>query len=235
MRKESDPAMNEKKKAVVLLSGGLDSSTCLAIAKADGFEVSALTFDYGQRHRIELAAAERVAGAAGVPLLTVRFDMRLWGGSALTSDSVDVPEARKDRSGIPVTYVPARNLIFLSFGVSYAEAIGARDLFIGVNSLDYSGYPDCRPAFIGSFAETAALGTKGVDEGWKFEIHAPLQHLRKTEIIRKGLSLGVDYSITHSCYDPKPDGSACGKCESCFLRAHAFAELGIPDPASVRS
>ena len=219
-----------KEKAVILLSGGLDSSTCLAIAKAEGFEPLAVTFDYGQRHSVELEAARRVADAASTPLMTVRFNMRLWGGSALTSDQIDVPEADVTHSGVPVTYVPARNLIFLSFGVSYAETVGARDLFIGVNSLDYSGYPDCRPDFISSFTRTAQLGTKAVDEGWTFRIHAPLQNLRKTEIIRKGLELGVDYSLTHSCYDPAPDGSPCEKCDSCFLRTQAFEELGLTDP-----
>ena len=219
-----------KEKAVILLSGGLDSSTCLAIAKADGFEPLAVTFDYGQRHRVELEAARRVAEAASTPLMTVRFNMRLWGGSALTSDQIDVPEADVTHTGVPVTYVPARNLIFLSFGVSYAETVGARDLYIGVNSLDYSGYPDCRPDFISSFSRTAQLGTKAVDEGWTFRIHAPLQNLRKIEIIRKGLELGVDYSLTHSCYNPDPDGSPCEKCDSCFLRTQAFEELGLTDP-----
>lgn len=218
------------KKAVILLSGGLDSSTCLAVAKSEGFEPLALTFDYGQRHQAELQAARRVADAAAVPLLTLHFDMRLWGGSALTSDLFQVPDAEAERHEVPITYVPARNLIFLSFGVSYAEAAGVRDIYIGVNSLDYSGYPDCRPAFVSSFAETARLGTKAVDEGWKFQIHAPLQNLTKTEIIRLGLSLGVDYSITHSCYNPHPDGTPCGKCDSCFLRERAFAELGMKDP-----
>lgn len=219
-----------KKKAVILLSGGLDSSTCLAIARAEGFDPLAVTFDYGQRHRVELEAARRIADAASTPLMTVRFDMRLWGGSALTSDKIDVPDADPDHSGIPVTYVPARNLIFLSFGVSYAETVGAHDLYIGVNSLDYSGYPDCRPDFISSFSRTAQLGTKAVDEGWSFRIHAPLQNLRKTDIIRKGLALGVDYSLTHSCYDPDPDGAPCEKCDSCFLRTKAFEELGLTDP-----
>jgi 7-cyano-7-deazaguanine synthase len=219
-----------KKKAVVLLSGGLDSSTCLAIAKAEGYEPLAVTFDYGQRHRVELEAARRVADAASVPLMTVRFDMRLWGGSALTSDRIDVPSAAEAHGGIPVTYVPARNLIFLSFGVSYAETVEARDLYIGVNSLDYSGYPDCRPDFISSFSRTAQLGTRAVDDGWTFQIHAPLQNLRKNEIIRRGLDLGVDYSLTHSCYDPLPDGMPCERCESCYLRTRAFEELGLTDP-----
>ena len=219
-----------KEKAVILLSGGLDSSTCLAIAKADGFEPLAVTFDYGQRHRVELEAARRVADAASTPLMTVRFNMRLWGGSALTSDQIDVPDADVSHTGVPITYVPARNLIFLSFGVSYAETIGARDLYVGVNSLDYSGYPDCRPDFISSFSRTAQLGTKAVDEGWTFRIHAPLQKLRKTEIIKKGLELGVDYSLTHSCYNPDPDGAPCEKCDSCYLRTQAFEELGMTDP-----
>ncbi len=218
------------KKAVILLSGGLDSATCLAIAKSEGFECHALTFDYGQRHNVELDAARRIAEHAGVKLITIRFDMRLWGGSALTSDNFAVPDAEADREEVPVTYVPARNLIFLSFGASYGETIGARDLFIGVNSLDYSGYPDCRPAFVESFAKTANLGTKAVDEGWNFRIHAPLQNLRKTEIIQRGLELGVDYSLTHSCYNPAEDGTPCGKCDSCFLRERAFAELGMKDP-----
>ena len=219
------------KKAVILLSGGLDSSTCLAVAKSEGFEPLALTFDYGQRQQVELQAAKRVADAAGVKLLLLHFDMRLWGGSALTSDLFHVPDAEADRQEVPITYVPARNLIFLSFGVSYAEAIGVRDIYIGVNSLDYSGYPDCRPAFISSFAETARLGTKAVDEGWNFRIHAPLQNLKKHEIISLGLSLGVDYSRTHSCYNPSPDGRACGKCDSCGLRKAAFEYLGLKDPA----
>ena len=219
-----------KEKAVILLSGGLDSSTCLAIAKAEGFEPLAVTFDYGQRHRVELEAAQRVADAASASLMTVRFNMRLWGGSALTSDQIDVPEADVSHSGVPVTYVPARNLIFLSFGVSYAETVGARDLYIGVNSLDYSGYPDCRPDFISSFTRTAQLGTRAVDEGWSFRIHAPLQKLRKTEIIKRGLELGVDYSLTHSCYNPDSDGAPCEKCDSCFLRTKAFEELGLTDP-----
>ena len=226
------------KKAVVLLSGGLDSATCLAIAGHEGFELHALSFDYGQRHRIELECAEKIAAFVGVAnFCRIRFDMRLWGGSALTDSSIDVPPA--DRANgehhIPVTYVPARNTIFLSFAVSYAEAVGARDIFIGVNSMDYSGYPDCRPAFIEAFCNCANLGTKAVDEGWSFQIRTPLQHLRKTAIIRRGLELGFDYSLTHSCYNPDPvSGKPCSRCDSCRLRADAFAALGIPDPALAR-
>ena len=223
-----------KKRAVVLLSGGLDSATCLAVAKAEGFEVYALTFDYGQRHAVELECAEKIANFVGVEkLCRIKFDLRLWGGSALTDDSIDVPDADPENgeNHVPVTYVPARNTIFLSFAASFAETIGARDIFIGVNSLDYSGYPDCRPDFIEAFRKCANLGTKAVDEGWEFRIRAPLQNLRKTEIIQLGMKLGFDYSLTHSCYNPMPDGTPCGACDSCRLRAAAFAELGIPDPA----
>ena len=223
-----------KKRAVVLLSGGLDSATCLAVAKAEGFEVYALTFDYGQRHAVELECAEKIANFVGVEkLCRISFDLRLWGGSALTDDSIDVPAADPENGEkhIPITYVPARNTIFLSFAASFAETIGARDIFIGVNSLDYSGYPDCRPDFIEAFRKCANLGTKAVDEGWEFRIRAPLQNLRKTEIIQLGMKLGFDYSLTHSCYNPLPDGTPCGACDSCRLRAAAFAELGIPDPA----
>ena len=223
-----------KKRAVVLLSGGLDSATCLAVAKAEGFEVYALTFDYGQRHAVELECAEKIANFVGVEkLCRIKFDLRLWGGSALTDDSIDVPAAdpANGEKHVPITYVPARNTIFLSFAASFAETIGARDIFIGVNSLDYSGYPDCRPDFIEAFRKCANLGTKAVDEGWEFQIRAPLQNLRKTEIIQLGMKLGFDYSLTHSCYDPMPDGTPCGACDSCRLRAAAFAELGIPDPA----
>ncbi len=217
------------KKAVVLLSGGLDSATCLAIAKAEGFEIHTLTFAYGQRHNVELDCAKKLAEAAGVVKHhLISFDLREWGGSALTSDVIAVPDSGGD--GIPVTYVPARNTIFLSFAAALAETIGAKDIFIGVNSLDYSGYPDCRPAFVKSFELTATLGTKAVDEGWTFRINAPLQYLKKTEIIQRGLELGVDYSMTHSCYNPNPDGSPCLKCDSCSLRQKAFSELGMTDP-----
>lgn len=217
------------KRAVVLLSGGLDSATALAAAKRDGFDCRALSFDYGQRHRCELDAAARVAKAAKVPHLVLKIDLRAWGGSALTSDEIAVPDA-EDSKGIPETYVPARNLIFLSFATAWAEVLGARDIFIGVNSIDYSGYPDCRPDFVKAFAECARLGTRAVDENWTFEIHAPLQFLSKADIIRLGVSLGVDYSLTTSCYNPSPEGLSCGKCASCALRHAGFAEAGVPDP-----
>mgnify|MGYP005776829379 CR=1 FL=1 len=221
--------MSDKKKAVVLLSGGLDSATCLAIAKNEGFNIHSITFDYGQRHDVELKCAKTIAESCGVTKHhLISFNLREWGGSALTSDSIDVPAP--GGSGVPVTYVPARNTIFLSFAAALAETIGARDIFIGVNSLDYSGYPDCRPAFIKAFELAATLGTKAVDENWTFRVNAPLQYLKKTEIIRLGLSLGVDYSLTHSCYNPDPDGKPCLKCDSCYLRQKAFAELGMTDP-----
>ena len=217
-------------KAVVLLSGGLDSATCLAIAKNDGFECHALSFDYGQRHKIELERAKALGkafGAAGH--VVISFDLRAWGGSALTSDSIAVPDSGST-TGIPPTYVPARNTIFLSFATAYAETLGAKDIYIGVNSLDYSGYPDCRPAFIAAFEKCATLGTKATDEGWSFKIHAPLQTLRKSEIIKLGMKLGVDYSMTHSCYNPHADGSPCRRCDSCDLRSKAFEEIGLVDP-----
>lgn len=227
--------MSTLKKAVVLLSGGLDSVTCLAVAKRDNYELHTLSFDYGQRHKIELECAKRCADAAGVKQFhLLKFDLRMWGASALTSDKLDVPDYNPGASSIPVTYVPARNLIFLSFAAALAEGLGSRDIFIGVNSLDYSGYPDCRPAFIDAFRHCARLGTKAVDEGWEYNIHAPLQNLRKTEIIRLGLSLGVDYSMTHSCYNPDASGRPCGRCDSCGLRRDAFRELGLEDPALAR-
>ena len=227
--------MSTLKKAVVLLSGGLDSVTCLAVAKRDNYELHTLSFDYGQRHKIELECAKRCADAAGVKQFhLLKFDLRMWGASALTSDKLDVPDYNPGASSIPVTYVPARNLIFLSFAAALAEGLGSRDIFIGVNSLDYSGYPDCRPAFIDAFRNCACLGTKAVDEGWEYNIHAPLQNLRKTEIIRLGLSLGVDYSMTHSCYNPDASGRPCGRCDSCGLRRDAFRELGLEDPALAR-
>ncbi len=218
-----------EKKAVVLLSGGLDSATVLAIAASQGFELYALSFDYGQRHRCELEAAGRIAAKAGARHVITTVNLGVWGGSALTDGAIDVPDA-EESAGIPVTYVPARNLIFLSFAAAWAEVLGARDIFIGVNSIDYSGYPDCRPAFISSFAETARLGTKAADENWKFEIHAPLQNMSKAEIIRTGCSLGVDYSMTTSCYNPDESGRSCGRCASCALRAAGFSAAGIPDP-----
>ena len=222
-------------KAVVLLSGGLDSVTCLAVAKKEKFDVHALCFDYSQRHKIEINCARRSAARIGVEKFhLIQFDLRQWGASALTSDQLEVPEFQKYHDKVPITYVPARNMIFLSFGVALAESIGARDIFIGVNSMDYSGYPDCRPPFIEAFRQCARLGTKAVDEHWEYNIRTPLQHLRKREIIELGLSLGVDYSLTHSCYNPDPDGRPCGHCDSCGLRNAAFAELGMTDPALSR-
>ena len=216
-------------KAVVLLSGGLDSATCLAIARQEGFACYALSFAYGQRHGIELECARQIAAAARVDRhIVITIDLRQWGGSALT-DNIPVPEGGTTQ-GIPVTYVPARNTIFLSFATGWAEVLGARDIFIGVNSLDYSGYPDCRPEFIKAFAECARLGTKAADEGWQFHIHAPLQYQKKAEIIRRGLALGVDYGLTHSCYNPSPDGLACGHCDSCRLRHQGFVDAEVPDP-----
>ncbi len=218
------------KKAVILLSGGLDSATVLAMAKSQGFACYALSFRYGQRHSCELQAAERVAKQLGAADFKVaEIDLRLWGGSALTDDALAVPDAAES-TGIPITYVPARNLIFLSFATAWAEVLGARDIFIGVNNVDYSGYPDCRPAFIESFRETARLGTCAVDEGWGYQINAPLQHMNKAEIIRAGLQLGVDYSLTTSCYNPDGEGRSCGKCDSCSLRIQGFREAGISDP-----
>ena len=220
------------KKAVILVSGGLDSATVLAKAKKDGFECYAMSFAYGQRHDIELDCAKNVCDAIGVEdHVIVNIDLSKWGGSALTSDSIDVPDFKPDQKPtIPVTYVPARNTIFLSFAVGWAEVLGAKDIFIGVNSVDYSGYPDCRPEFISAFAECARLGTKASDEGWSFNIQAPLQNLDKPEIIKLGTSLGIDYAITHSCYNPSADGKACGKCDSCELRRNGFINANIADP-----
>ena len=228
--------MNQKK-AVILYSGGLDSATCLAIARAEGFEPHAMSFAYGQRHRHELDVARANAKPMGaLEHLVVEFDYRQVGGSALTSD-IAVP---KEGVGcdIPVTYVPARNTIFLSFALGWAEVLGAFDIFIGVNALDYSGYPDCRPEYIAAFETMANLATKaGVEGAGRFRIHTPLISLTKADIIRKGLVLGVDYGRTHSCYDPEADGSACGLCDSCRLRLKGFAEAGVPDPVryNVRS
>lgn len=217
-------------KAVILYSGGLDSTTCMAIAVSQGFAPYAVSFSYGQRHSVELELAKKNALAMGaVDHLIIEFDYRKVGGSALTSDAA-VP---KDGVGedIPVTYVPARNTIFLSFALGWAEVLGARDIFIGVNALDYSGYPDCRPEYIASFEKMANLATKAGIEGHGFQIHTPLIHLTKAEIIKKGLELGVDYSLTHSCYDPTPEGLSCGLCDSCRLRLKGFAEAGLQDPA----
>ena len=216
--------------AVVLLSGGLDSAVTLAIAKREGFEPHALSFDYGQRHRIEMECAKRVAASAGVhDHRFATIDLRVFGGSALTAD-IAVPQHDAAAEGIPVTYVPARNTIFLSYALAFAEVIGASDIFIGVNAVDYSGYPDCRPDFLRAFEHLASVATKAGDEGTRFEIHAPLLKLSKGEIVREGDKLGVDFSLTHSCYDPAPDGAACGRCDSCQLRLTGFREAGVADP-----
>jgi 7-cyano-7-deazaguanine synthase len=225
--------MSEKKKAVVLLSGGLDSTTALAVARSEGFEIYAISFRYGQRHQIEIESARRVAEAMGVEKhLIVDIDLRAIGGSALT-DEIEVPKARSGEemsASIPVTYVPARNTIFLSFALAWAEVIESEDIFIGVNFLDYSGYPDCRPEYIEAFERMAALATKaGVEGGLRLKIHTPLIRMTKAEIIKTGLRLGVDYSLTHSCYDPA-DGLACGRCDSCQLRLKGFREAGATDP-----
>lgn len=212
-------------KAICLLSGGLDSSTCLAWAQRQGFECHALSFDYGQRHRRELDAATRIAQASGVARhLTARIDLRMFGGSALTAD-IDVPK-HSLAPGIPITYVPARNTIFLSFALAWAETLDASDIVIGVNALDYSGYPDCRPEFIEAFERMAILGTKRT----RLKIHTPLIELSKAGIVRLARELGVDLSLTHSCYDPAPDGRACGACDSCLLRLKGFSEAGLEDP-----
>lgn len=223
--------MKSIKKAVLLLSGGLDSATTLALAKKQGFDVYCLSFRYGQRHAIELTAARNVAQMLGAREHKVAdIDLRLFGGSALTAD-IAVPKSRSDAEishGIPITYVPARNTIFLSFALAWAEVLGAYDLFIGVNALDYSGYPDCRPEFIEAFEKTANLATAyGVEANQRIRIHTPIIHLTKAEIIREGLRLGVDYAQTFSCYDPTPEGRACGQCDSCQLRAKGFAENGV--------
>ena len=223
---------SNEKKAVILLSGGLDSATILAMAKAEGFKVYPLTFDYGQRHHIELKAANKVASQEEVaPLKKMELDLRSFGGSALTDD-LEVPKnavSENPEEEIPVTYVPARNTILLSFALGYAEVIGANDIFIGANAVDYSGYPDCRPAFIQAFENLANLATAAGTQGKKITIHAPLIHMTKAEIIKSGMALGVDYSITHSCYDPI-DEKACGQCDSCILRAQGFADAGVQDP-----
>ena len=220
-------------KAVVLLSGGLDSTTVLAIAKAQGFTPYALSFRYGQRHSVELESAQRVAAAMQVTEHVIAdINLRAFGGSALTAD-IDVPKGRDTaamESSIPVTYVPARNTIFLSFALGWAEVLGAQHIFLGVNALDYSGYPDCRPEFIQAFETMANLATKAGVEGQKLILHAPLIEWRKAEIIRHGLALGVDYSLTSSCYDPAANGQPCGQCDSCLLRAKGFAEAGAIDP-----
>jgi 7-cyano-7-deazaguanine synthase len=220
-------------RAVVLLSGGLDSATVAAIAKHEGFDLYALSFDYGQRHAVESEAARRVADAVGVSRhVFQRIDLRAFGGSALTDDIAVPKPTNRDGlgGGIPVTYVPARNTIFLAVALGFAEVVGASDIFIGVNAVDFSGYPDCRPAFIEAFERLANLATKAGVEGRSFRIQAPLIAMTKAQIIREGLRLGVDFSLTHSCYDPDDKGRACGQCESCRLRRRGFEEAGVPDP-----
>ena len=221
-------------RAVVLLSGGLDSATTLAIARAEGYECHALSFDYGQRHVCELESAKKVAAALGaVQHLTLRLDLRAIGGSALTAD-IDVPKSRSDEvmsTGIPVTYVPARNTIFLSHALAWAEVLGAQDVFIGVNALDYSGYPDCRPEFTEAFEKLANLATQaGVEGKSRFRVHTPLIELSKAQIVARAYELNVDLSLTWSCYVPEPDGRACGLCDSCLLRKKGFAEARLADP-----
>jgi 7-cyano-7-deazaguanine synthase len=225
--------MPDQPRAVVLLSGGLDSATALAIARSEGFAPYALTLQYGQRHAIEVEAARRVAAQLGVERhVILPIDLRAFGGSALTGDA-PLPVGRTPEEighGIPATYVPARNTIFLALALGWAEVLGASDLFIGVNAIDYSGYPDCRPEFLEAFERLAAVATKAGVEGGRFRIHAPLVRLTKAEIIRRGLELGVDYALTTSCYDPAPGGAACGRCDSCVLRLRGFAEAGLTDP-----
>jgi 7-cyano-7-deazaguanine synthase len=222
------------KKAVALASGGLDSSTVMALALRQGFELYALSFDYGQRHRCELQAAQRIAQSLGIEHhIVAKIDLRAFGGSALTSD-LAVPKNRSSEhmgTGIPITYVPARNTIFLGFALGWCEVLHAEDIFIGVNAIDYSGYPDCRPEFLKSFERLANLATKEAVEGRaKYRIHTPLLHMTKAEIINTGMEAGVDFSLTHSCYDPSPDGMACGACDSCILRRRGFEQAGVPDP-----
>ena len=226
--------MNHVKKAVVLLSGGIDSTTAMAIAKHEGFEIYSLSFSYGQRHAFELKAAQKVADAIGVAEhLVINVDIEQIGGSSLTDD-IDVPKDRDEISmsrEIPVTYVPARNTIFLSYALAWAEVLESSDIFIGVNAIDYSGYPDCRPEYTEAFERMANLATKaGVEGITKIRIRTPLIHLTKARIIKKGVELGIDYSLTHSCYDPGPRGLACGRCDSCFLRKKGFKEAGVTDP-----
>jgi 7-cyano-7-deazaguanine synthase len=227
-----------KSRAICLLSGGLDSSTVLAIARQKEYECYCLAFDYGQRHVLEVAAAGRVAAQLGAKEFRVaKIDLRVFGGSALTDD-IDVPKDRDETAmgkGIPVTYVPARNTIFLAFALAYAEVSGASNIFIGVNAIDYSGYPDCRPEFIEAFAKMANLATKaGVEGRSNFQIHTPLIEMSKADIVRKAIELGVDLSLTHSCYDPSPSGAPCGQCDSCILREKGFAEAGAVDPVRSR-
>jgi len=226
--------MNLTRKAVVLSSGGIDSTTAMAIAKHEGFKIFSLSFFYGQRHAFELDAAQKVANAIGVTEhLVINIDLKQIGGSSLTDD-IDVPKDRDEQEmvrKIPVTYVPARNTIFLSFALAWAEVLKSSDIFIGVNAIDYSGYPDCRPEYIDAFERMANLATKaGVEGTTKIRIRTPLIRLTKAKIIQKGIDLGVDFALTHSCYDPSSKGLACGKCDSCFLRRKGFKEAGVPDP-----
>ena len=226
--------MKERAKAVVLFSGGIDSTTCLAIAKSEGYEPHALSFHYHQRHKVEVEAARRVAAALGVTRhMVLDLPLDLIGGSALTAD-IEVPKdvpAEEMAARIPVTYVPARNTVFLSLALGWAEVLGAQDIFIGVNAVDYSGYPDCRPEFVEAFERMANLAVREAVEGrLHIRIHTPLIQLTKAEIIRRGVELGLDYGLTHSCYDPDPRGLACGHCDSCLLRRKGFAEAGVPDP-----
>lgn len=224
---------SEKRRAVVLVSGGLDSATTLAIARSHDYTCFALSFDYGQRHRIELQASARVAASIGVAEhRTMRLDIGWMGGSALTDTEVEVPE--EPGAGIPVTYVPARNTIFLSVALGWAEVLGAQDIFIGANAVDYSGYPDCRPQYIAAFETMANLATRAGVEGNRFSIHAPLIHMSKAEIIRTGVDLGINYGLTVSCYNPGPRGEACGVCDSCRLRAQGFRDAGVDDPTTYK-
>src|SRR5580693_5222816 len=225
-------------KAVCLLSGGLDSSTCLGVARRDGFECYALSFDYGQRHRVELESAARVAAHFGArEHRVVKIDLRAFGASALTAD-IDVPKQRASEemaTGIPITYVPARNTIFLSFAMAWAEVLESSDIFIGVNAIDFSGYPDCRPEFISAFEKMANLATKTGAEGrTHLRIHTPLAQLNKAGIVRLAAEVGLDFALTHSCYDPEEGGRSCGQCDSCLLRRKGFSEAGIPDPLKYR-
>lgn len=229
------PTNHPKPSAVVLLSGGLDSATVLAIARDQGFEIHALSFDYGQRHQYELDAARKIAERAGVADHRVAtIDLTLFGGSALTDDQLAVPKDRPTDElshGVPITYVPARNTIFLSFALAFAETIAATDIFLGVNALDYSGYPDCRPDYLDAFTAMANLATAmATEDGQRISIHAPLIDQTKAQIIQRGHALGVDYALTHTCYDPAPDGRACGRCDACVLRRRGFKLAGLPDP-----
>ena len=222
--------MSARKTAVVLFSGGLDSSTCLAIARADGFDPLALSVRYGQRHAVELSAAANVARALGVPMREVALDLRAIGGSALTADLAVPKDSPLGAPGIPITYVPARNTVLLGLALGLAEVAGAQDIYIGVNAVDYSGYPDCRPDFVAAFEQLGNLATKAGVEGKRLRVHAPLIALTKAEIIRRGATLGVPFALTHSCYDPAPDGGACRRCDSCQIRAQGFRDAGVPDP-----